>query len=133
MHDKLKSKFTPNVSMDEYVNRPELEASLRAIIAPKEDVTAFYVVVGETGTGKTSAVQKVCEEIETGVIYFDIPETMDRFAQTFANATGYVDRHHGGLAKWIHSRVYGQDEKKSIITLVLFMYSAYLGRCLRAI
>ena len=110
---KLASKFIPTASMKSYVQRPELEASLRVMIAPKEDVTAFYVVVGENGTGKTSAVQKVCEEIGKGIIYFDIPETMDELAHSFAMATGYVDRHHGGLANWIHSQVYGQEKKES--------------------
>jgi hypothetical protein len=120
LQDKITSKFIPNASMEEYVNRPELEGSLRAMIAPKKKVTAFYVVVGENGTGKTSAVQKVCEEIGNGIIYIDIPENMDRLAQTFANATGYVDRHHGGLANWIHSQVYGQEKKESNIKLFIF-------------
>ena len=120
LQDKITSKFIPEASMKSYVQRSELEASLRAMIAPKEDVTAFYVVVGENGTGKTSSVQRVCEEVGTGVIYCDIPETMDRLAQTFANATGYVDRHHGGLANWIHSQVYGQEKKESNIKLFIF-------------
>ncbi len=73
--------------MNDYVSRKDVELSLRKILTPKK--TDFYwVISGDEGAGKTTTVQKVCNDIGKGIIYVNIRENVEDFNTSFAQAMG---------------------------------------------
>jgi ABC-type molybdenum transport system ATPase subunit/photorepair protein PhrA len=98
------------VDLDDYVIRPDIEASLKKILNnPSTKVSNYWVISGEHGTGKTTTVQKVCHEIGKGIIYVDVPKDVDDFKDALAKAIGLTYRHHSGLWSFIHQSVYGRE------------------------
>jgi Holliday junction resolvasome RuvABC ATP-dependent DNA helicase subunit len=91
-----------------YVPRNDVEASLKKILTADE-VSNYWVISGEHGTGKTTTVQKVCHEIGKGIIYVDVPKDVDDFKDALAKAIGLTYRHHSGLWSFIHQSVYGRE------------------------
>lgn len=110
--NKINSPITTTVPFKNYVERKELEYDLLEMIQPKVEVLSFFVVVGENGSGKTTAAQKICHEVGKGVVYINVPESLELFAEAFAKATGYIHRQNNGIPDWIHKLVYGNDPLK---------------------
>lgn len=97
--------------MKDYVERGDVEKELRAILAPTKKVDEYYVVFGECGTGKTSSIQKVCQELGEGIIYVNISGSAKYFNDAFAQAMG--SRYHqenGGLHSFVHKKVFGPEK-----------------------
>ena len=116
--NKIKERFnnpiTITAKLKHYVTRSDVESSLKKIFTA-EEVNNYWVVSGEHGTGKTTTVQKVCNEIGKGIIYVDVPEDVEDFKDALANAIGLNHRKHGGIWAFIHETVYGQEPLPSIV------------------
>lgn len=115
---KIKEKFNNPITISEklkhYVPRSDVENSLKKILTADE-VKNYWVISGEHGIGKTTTVQKVCNEIGKGIIYVDVPEDVKDFKDALANAIGLNHRKHGGIWAFIHEAVYGQEPLPSIV------------------
>jgi HrpA-like RNA helicase len=115
--NKIKERFNNPITITEklkdYVPRTDVESSLKKILTADE-VNNYWVISGEHGTGKTTTVQKVCNEIGKGIIYVDVPEDVEDFKDALANAIGLNHRKHGGIWAFIHETVYGQESLPSI-------------------
>ena len=72
------------------VARPELVAELAALLRP-EVAREYVVVVGETGTGKSTAVRQAVRQLPwpKGVVYFDAPELLPKFGMRLAKTVGF--------------------------------------------
>ena len=97
--NKIKERFNNPITItedfDDYVPRTDVESSLKKILTPGK-VNSYWVVSGEHDTGKTTTVQKVCNEIGKGIIYVDVPTNVEYFKDALANAIGLNHRRHGG-------------------------------------
>ena len=118
--NKIKAKFTNPITVTQkvkdYVQRKEVESDLKQILTPDEDVKGFFVISGEHGTGKTTIVQKVCEEIGHGIIYVDVPEEVEEFSYAFSQAIGInYHQENNGFFSYIYQKVF--DSEKCIIDL----------------
>ena len=115
--NKIKERFNNPITITEklkdYVPRTDVESSLKKILTAGK-VNNYWVVSGEHGTGKTTTVQKVCNEIGKGIIYVDVPKDVEDFKDALASAIGLNDRKHGGIWAFIHETVYGQDSLPGI-------------------
>lgn len=115
---KIKKRFNNPITVTEklkhYVPRSDVESSLKMILTADE-VNNYWVVSGEHGTGKTTTVQKVCNEIGKGIIYVDVPKNVKDFKDALANAIGLNHRKHGGILAFIHEAVYGQESLPGIV------------------
>ena len=115
---KIKERFNNPITitedLDDYVPRSDVESSLKKILTAGK-VNNYWVFSGEHGTGKTTTVQKVCNEIGKGIIYVDVPEDVEDFKDALANAIGLNHRKHGGIWAFIHETVYGQEPLPSIV------------------
>ena len=78
------------------VKRPVVEADLAPILRPSV-VDKYAVIVGPSGTGKSTSVRKVIHELITegkggagaGIIYFSTRELLTDFSQDLARVVGY--------------------------------------------
>jgi hypothetical protein len=116
---KIKERFNNPITitedLDDYVPRSDVESSLKKILTAGK-VNNYWVVLGEHGTGKTTTVQKVCNEIGKGIIYVVVPKDVEDFKDALANAIGLNHRKHGGIWAFIHETVYGQEPLPSIVS-----------------
>jgi HrpA-like RNA helicase len=116
--NKIKERFNNPITITEtlkyYVPRTDVESSLKEILTADE-VNNYWVVSGEHGTGKTTTVQKVCNEIGKGIIYVAVPREVEDFKDALANAIGLKHRKQGGFWAFIHETVYGQEPLPSIL------------------
>jgi HrpA-like RNA helicase len=115
--NKIKERFnnpiTITADLDDYVPRTDVESSLKKILTA-DKVYNYWVVSGEHGTGKTTTVQKVCNEIGKGIIYVDVPKDVEDFKDALAQAIGLNHRKHGRIWAFLHETVYGQEPLPSI-------------------
>ena len=86
------------------IARPDIVAALATLLRP-EFADDYVVVVGETGTGKSTAVRQAVRQLPwpKGVVYFDAPELLPKFGTHLAAAIGFnvhtVDP-WGALRRW---------------------------------
>jgi hypothetical protein len=73
-----------------HVDRPEVVAALKVLLRPEES-DKYGVVIGEHGTGKSTAVRDTIMELEEpkGAVYFSSPNVLKDFGQDMAAAVGY--------------------------------------------
>ena len=83
---------------DAVVKRPDVEKKLKELFYPNSrvggDLDASYVlIVGELGTGKSTAVRRVVREHEgiNGAIYVNVPDDIRFFGGVVASAVGMPD------------------------------------------
>ena len=112
--NKIKERFNNPITitedLDDYVPRTDVESSLKKILTAGK-VNNYWVVLGEHGSGKTTTVQKVCNEIGKGIIYVDVPEDVSKFRKAFAQAIGvYYHQQHDGIFSYIHKLVLGPEQ-----------------------
>ena len=78
------------------VERPDVEADLASILCPSV-VDKYAVIVGPSGTGKSTSVRKVVRALiaegeggaGAGVVYFTTRELLADFSQDLAKVVGY--------------------------------------------
>ena len=79
------------------VARPDVEAGLASVLRPSSVVVKYAVIVGPSGTGKSTSVRKVVRALiaegeggaGAGVVYFTTRELLADFSQDLAKAVGY--------------------------------------------
>jgi hypothetical protein len=81
---------------DANIKRPDVEKQLKELFYPNPggDLSASYVlIVGEHGTGKSTAVRRVVREHEgiNGAIYVSVPDDISYFGGVVASAVGMPD------------------------------------------
>lgn len=107
--DRLKSGFCPPPESVTFVRRPQLERDLRSMLTPLDSAkaaTTYYIITGENGTGKTTAVQQVCRQIGSGVIYVNLaPHTVSLY-DALAEATAFMPREMG-LITFLNHKIFG--------------------------
>ena len=74
------------------VTRSELHDTLTQVLRPVES-QQYVLIVGEHGTGKSTAVRKAAREVgvdgTNGVVYFLVPEEVTSFATGLAELVGF--------------------------------------------
>ena len=87
----FKNGTRPQFSAKNYTDRESLEEFLVKILSPKDpdDVSSYYVVTGEQGTGKTTIFRKLCTDIGEGVIYVEVPEEVSDFGDKLYESIGF--------------------------------------------
>ena len=72
------------------IDRKALVENLLPILQPEES-SNYVVIVGEKGTGKTTAVRQALAALERprGAVYIDCPETADEFSVSLAGLIGF--------------------------------------------
>jgi len=80
------------------IKRPDVETQLKEFFyptpTPEDDLSAAYVlVIGEHGTGKSTAVRRVVREHKgiNGAIYVNVPDDIRYFGGVVASAVGMPD------------------------------------------
>lgn len=110
--NKIKLKFNNPITsiqeFDEYVIRNDVETFLTEVLTAR-NVVSYWIISGQHGTGKTTAVQKVCHNIGKGIIYVDVPQDIENFKFSLADAIGLTHRNHKGLLSFIDATVYGHE------------------------
>ena len=91
---------------DAVVKRPDVETQLKEFFypTPEDDPDASYVlIVGEHGTGKSTAVRRVVREREgiNGAIYVSVPDDISYFGGVVASAVGMPDTEPS--ATWVRA------------------------------
>jgi hypothetical protein len=76
------------------VPRPALVRDLAALMRPSGASNQYVLVVGESGTGKSTAVRNAVRELlrspgAAGVLYFSAPEIAESFSRNLAPVLGY--------------------------------------------
>jgi hypothetical protein len=73
------------------VPRPALVADLAQLMRP-ETTDQYALIVGESGTGKSTAVREAVRSLQSpkGAIYFSAPELAASFSSDLARAVGYA-------------------------------------------
>jgi ABC-type oligopeptide transport system ATPase subunit len=88
---------------DAKVKRPKLHASLKAVLRPSE-TKQYVVIVGENGTGKSTAVRQVLSKLEEpkGVVYINCSQ-YNRFSLQLSRLIGYEAESdiRGGIKRYI--------------------------------
>lgn len=90
-----------------YYPRPNIERELRSVISPPF-FQSFNFITGEHGTGKTTAVRSVCQQIGAGVVYTFLPPaaTEQDVVETIGEAVNYDFDPPGGFWHRIRTRVF---------------------------
>ena len=71
MYQKLVRGSKPLLAQhDKVISRPNILTDIKNMFF-QGDMTRFGVVIGLSGSGKTYAVRKVCQENPQGVLYFE--------------------------------------------------------------
>ena len=75
------------------------ELSHRILPAPIKTEKNYEIIIGEHGAGKTSLIQKTCEDNTSGIIYLSCPTecSPDKFEKTFCCAIGYSKLYDAGI------------------------------------
>ena len=78
---------------DQMVDRKDLVGVLSLILQPQES-KSYVVIVGENGTGKTTAVRQALFALDfpKGVAYFNCPIVADEFSISLARLIGFRDQ-----------------------------------------
>eukprot|EP00981_Chlorochromonas_danica_P004702 scaffold946_cov171-Ochromonas_danica.AAC.2 len=94
--------------------REDLNEQLLAILKP-EEIDLYAVVVGERGSGKSTAVRKVIASLgePRGVVYFNTPHNPRDFSVQLAKTIGLKDEIDlvGGVRRYLSDL--GKEEKES--------------------
>lgn len=82
-----------SVPLQYMIDRPEVEAALQNVLWYSGDLPAFHAIVGEPGTGKSTAVIQAISKRNkqggvAGAVYFEMPARPERFALDLAGALG---------------------------------------------
>lgn len=95
---RMESKFTSS-TVDKWavrdekaiIARTDLQAQLKALLRPDADFHTYAVVVGASGTGKSTAVRKAIRDLEgnKGVVYFMAPSVVAEFSLELSATLGY--------------------------------------------
>ncbi|KYQ88844.1 hypothetical protein DLAC_10646 [Tieghemostelium lacteum] len=99
-------RIAPNLDISHFVKRPDINKQLNYILTPEANSKSYHLIVGENGTGKTTALIQACNEVNGavgGIVYVSVPETVDEFGKLLgdsfnfdfnedATPKGYVNR-----------------------------------------
>jgi Holliday junction resolvasome RuvABC ATP-dependent DNA helicase subunit len=72
----------PKIS-DEFIPRPLVEEGLKQIFQPSKNHSCYHVICGEHGTGKTMLARLITRKFGQGVIYVDVPASLNKFGRAF--------------------------------------------------
>ena len=81
------------VDEDAIVDRKDLVDGLGLILQPQKSKN-YYVIVGENGAGKTTAVRQALSASKSpkGAVYFNCPESVELFSVNLAGLIGFRDQ-----------------------------------------
>ena len=106
------------------VERIKLQDALRKILLPTAETCQYVVIVGENGTGKSTAIRKMISTLDCGAVYFNCPETASSFSIRLLRTIGYrpsID-FIGGVLR----RVEMKTKEEGIVDLNSEPYSTWI-------
>ncbi|CAG8542731.1 3312_t:CDS:2 [Acaulospora morrowiae] len=100
------------VSGNELVLRPETIKRLKNILQPYEGQPFYHLVCGEHGTGKTTLIRISSREVGHGVIYVDVPASLDltKFGDAFGKSLNFIFEEHISYTKQLIRKMFGKTE-----------------------
>ena len=91
MLETLEKGNCPQPSVSENaVPRLELHRKLVELFTQPQDDN-FYLITGESGSGKTTAIRKAAIEVGAGVIYVDVPSSLLSLPQAITKSFNYTE------------------------------------------
>jgi hypothetical protein len=102
-YEKIPNKFK--------VDRPDVVAKIKTLFEPTKTPYSYFLIVGETGTGKSTAIREAVSELEVprGVVYFMSPESPRYFTLGLAKILNY-DPYALDLFGTLKRRITGRSE-----------------------
>jgi hypothetical protein len=105
----------PKVEKDKLVRREAVISHLKDILKPGPRQCRYYLVVGEHGTGKTTAIMQSAREIGKGVIYVHAPPEPEEFADALAEAIGFRFEEYISYAKSLKLKLLSSSRTGKVI------------------
>src|SRR5438094_964182 len=97
----------PNVMQGKLIYREVVIKELREILRLIPDHSSYHIIVGNYGTGKTTAVRQCANDVRKGVIYVDISPVLDDFIDNLAKAIGYSFKEYVSFAESFKQKILG--------------------------
>ena len=140
--DSIMRAFEDGRGVEEYVKvdnaatvtRSDLHKSLVPILHP-ENIKEYAVIVGENGTGKSTAVRQVMAKLKhpRGTVYFNTPVNPQQFSLVLANLIGCeaeVDI-RGGFRRFFE-RSSKEVKQTDLVKEPMFTFNEIMGPLLAA-
>jgi hypothetical protein len=94
LFNAIKHGSCPPIKNEEaLISRNAVKTDLKTMFKPPSNYRFYHAIVGEHGTGKTTVVKQAAREVGKGVIYVDVPENVENFAENLGNAFRWKDVH----------------------------------------
>ena len=91
--------------------RPKLQEEIKSLLQCDSEQSDYFVITGETGTGKTTLLEWACNEVKQGIVFVTIPYSSPDLARKFSGALQSAlnynyssDSFRDTIAKWIDRR-----------------------------
>jgi type II secretory pathway predicted ATPase ExeA len=112
-----------NKIADEHkIHRPEVVAEIKSLFLQPSETHAYFLIVGETGTGKTTAILDAVSDLKVprGVVYFMAPAFSDHFVSNLARKLNY-DPNALDFFATLKKRITGRTEEVPKVDLSILL------------
>ena len=107
----LENGSFPTVQSESLISRPELQEEIKSLLQCDSEEPNYFVITGETGTGKTALLEWACNEVKQGIVFVTIPcsdpDLVEIFSDALQSALNYnysSDSFRDTIVKWIDRR-----------------------------
>ena len=84
------TQLQEEVSCDMFLPRFDIMEELEKMFQLNEHHPSYHIIRGGHGTGKTTLIKSLANDIGKGIVYIDVPEDLSEFNDKFAKAINYV-------------------------------------------
>jgi replication-associated recombination protein RarA len=112
--ETVEKSTQPKIS-DEFIPRSLVEEGLKQIFQSPKNHSYYHVICGEHGTGKTTLARLMARKFGQGVIYIDVPTSLDEFER----ALNFTFKEHISFTRQILQKILGRTKDRIIIITIL--------------
>lgn len=126
------------VSDDKFIPRFRIMRVLERILQSNENQSSYYIINGEHGSGKTTLIRRIANDIGKGIVYVDVPEDLNKFNDEFGKAINYIFKEDAinsmlifQLISWLKQKVFGysnedNNNNKNFGKITIYFYFIFL-------